>query len=198
MRPADFNAYLVLIEGGLFIVNIFLWLATKKSADAAALNAKTLIGLESPHLRLYHLDFGDMGVAHIAAKLQYPKIKISIKNYGRTPAFLTEKSVDFIFKEKLPDVPPYQQTVLLSPATVIQHDEIYDLIERPLDNDFWTRFDINSSSTISDWQSLMNDLLRERKQFWVYGYVAYKDFSDKSHRISFCKQFALENISSDS
>jgi hypothetical protein len=193
-----FTGLLAFFNSLLWLFTAFLWRSTKKAADAATLNANAFIGMERPYLRLYHLDFGDMGAAGLPAKLQYPKIDISIRNYGRTPAFLVEKAVEFLFQESLPNTPIYQQITLLPPSEIIQPDQIYNLVERPLDIDFWSHRGINSNSTMSDWQSFMRKLLEERKRFWIYGYITYKDFLDIRHRLCFCKQFILQNVSSES
>jgi hypothetical protein len=51
------------------------------------------MGAAVPHLMLYALDFGSMGVSNFEAKLQRPRIKMTLKNYGQTPAFLKSYAI---------------------------------------------------------------------------------------------------------
>ncbi len=76
------------------------------SAKAAEVSAQAAMGIAIPRLMLYSFNFGAMGNASLAAKVRLPKIKIVVKNYGQTPAFLKSYGVDFTC-EALPDEPSY-------------------------------------------------------------------------------------------
>ena len=74
-------------------------LATLKAARAAVMSATTAVGVEIPRLILFHLDLANTDVANWTAALQNPPVDVSVKNYGRTPAFVISRSVE-IFSPK--------------------------------------------------------------------------------------------------
>jgi len=80
--------------------------ATRKSADAAKVSADIAARVAVPTLVIEKFENGNTGAANLAGFLQYPQIKIAIKNCGQTPAFLKWWTIMFS-TEELPDVPIY-------------------------------------------------------------------------------------------
>ena len=97
---------------------------------------------------------------------------------GEPQLFLTHKAIEFRFQESLPDIPVYKHIDHLKPSEVIQYDQVYKLVERPLEEDFWYQRGIDSTSTISDWQHSMRKVIEERKRIRIYGFIAYEDLLD--------------------
>jgi hypothetical protein len=147
----------------------------KQSADAAMLSAQSAISLERPTIMLYRLDFGDMGTANWDAMLQWPKIEVSVKNYGRTPAFIQSLAVEIVCGITLPDEPDYSEHAFdVPPETVIEAKANFDLgATRP-----------HQLTLLEDIEAIKE----ERKFLWVYGYVQYLDFLGDRHIMRFCKQ----------
>jgi hypothetical protein len=59
-----------------------------------------------PTLKIQEFTIGDVGIASNLAFFQFPKFKITVKNWGQTPAFLWSWTLKFTCDE-LPDTPIY-------------------------------------------------------------------------------------------
>jgi hypothetical protein len=75
---------------------------------------------------LYQLGFAPSAATNIKAKLQYPTLRVLIKNYGNTPAFLKTQSVEFTC-DSLPDEPIYNERRVFQPESVIEAGSVYSL-----------------------------------------------------------------------
>lgn len=174
--PSTKYTFLLTIFTGILallaFVNIPLWLSTSRIATAT-------LGVELPQLRVYHLNFGSMGVANLTAKLQYPKIEVSVKNYGRTPAFIIKQAVEIVYGS-LSSQPSYSSIINMAPETVIESQAIYDLIVRP-----------DGLVSTEDYTSVIEG----EKHLWIYGFISYQDFLNKAHEMRFCKQFMFSKVS---
>jgi hypothetical protein len=146
-------------------------LAAKKSAHAANLSAKAAIGVELPKVFLSECRFGDMGAASWAAKLQRPKLEMAVSNYGRTPAFAIEHSINFICAITPPEIPNYDHTYPFPIGTVIREPPFSLLVLR---------------HSFSDEE--VADMEAGKKSMWVYGYVSFKDFLNEEHKCRFAKK----------
>ena len=139
------------------------------------LSAKASIGVETSKLMLVHLDFADMGLANWEARLQNPKVFVSVKNYGRTPAFVDSQAVEIHWGPTLPDEPDYSlNSENVPPETVIEAKEIHKLAE--------TRS--RTLLSLPEIESIKEGTTR----VWVYGFVNYRDFLGDRHITRFCKQ----------
>src|ERR1700730_16241059 len=95
-------------------------LATLKAARAAVMSATTAVGVEIPRLILFHLDLANTGVATWTAALQNPPVDVSVKNYGRTPAFVISRSVEIFWGATLPAQPDCSEHAYdVEPETVV-------------------------------------------------------------------------------
>ena len=61
---------------------------TRKSVASAKTSADIAARVSVPTLVIETFDNGYTGAANLEAMLQYPIVKVLIKNYGPTPAFL--------------------------------------------------------------------------------------------------------------
>jgi hypothetical protein len=139
----------------------------KRAADAA-------IGVELPKLTLFHLDFADLGGRGWITNLMCPTIEVKVKNYGRTPAFIMSEGVEIVvgFPSERPD---YSRTAHdLPPETVVESGQPFSLAA------------VMPSASLSTDQ--VNAIVEGRPIFWVFGYVAYRDFLNEPHIARFCRQ----------
>ena len=145
--------------------------AAKTSADIAA---RTSV----PTLVIDKFESGDVGAASLEATLQYPKVRVVIKNYGQTPAFLRSWNVVFTC-EPLPAVPNYwigPSDGIVLERDVVLPNEPYILPELP----GWKRTEID----IED----VREIISRKKHLWVYGFICYYDlFGSPLRRMKFCE-----------
>ena len=155
--------------------------STKDSADAAKVSADISARVSIPTLVVEKFELGDMGAANIRAILQFPKIQITLHNYGQTPAFLHSWSL-VLTCEKLPPAPDYfghPGSGHILDKEVIQPNVAYTLPELPS----WNRQEFSPD----DVEAIIN----RKKMLVVYGYVSYRDlFDNPLKRLKFC-EFAL-------
>lgn len=148
------------------------------AADAAKRNADVATRVSIPTLAIKNFDIGDTGAASLAAILQYPRVRIVIKNYGQTPAFLKWWTIIFICEE-LPEKPVYSGypgcgTVL--EKLVIESGASCTLPELS----FTHRQEIDMES--------VNAVIAQEKMITAYGYVCYGDLFGNPLRIfRFCE-----------
>jgi hypothetical protein len=114
---------------GLAFLNIGLWRATKKAAEAAKLSADAVVRIESPIIRIYGSPMFYKMEGDIPYEWKnYPKGPARIGNlhfinYGRTPAFPYRLDGGWAVKDKLPDMPDYIKSTLINPDFIIFPDK---------------------------------------------------------------------------
>ena len=148
-----------------------------KSADAAKTSADIAAGVSIPTLVIHEFETGDVGAADVTAFFQYPKVKISIKNYGNTPAFLKWWSLCFSCEE-LPEIPIYDGPGdgMILDKIVVQPNETYTF--PPLG------FPHQQGFSLEDVGAIVN----REKMFCAYGYICYGDiFGNPLRRLKFCE-----------
>jgi hypothetical protein len=152
--------------------------ATKESASAAKLSAEIAVGTSVPTLVVHEFDTGESGAASMEALLQFPTIKLVIKNYGQTPALLHSWAVIFTC-EKLPKIPVYfgfPGSGMVFEKEAIQPNESYLLPRIPT----WHRQEFSAED--------VKMILSRDKMLTVYGYIAYRDiFGNPLRRMKFCE-----------
>ncbi|MGA3130011.1 MAG: hypothetical protein ABSD59_04375 [Terracidiphilus sp.] len=149
----------------------------KQAADAAKTSADVATGMSIPTLVVHQLGQGDVGSITSEAFFQFPKVKIAIKNYGQTPAFLKWWCLCFTCEE-LPEVPIYDGPAvgMILDKEVVQPNDVYILpgLGFPHRQEFSTE----------DVQAIVS----REKIFRVYGYVCYGDiFGNPLRRLKFCE-----------
>jgi len=149
--------------------------AAKKSADIAA-------GIAIPTLAINEFGFGYMGAAGVDATLQYPTIKIVVKNYGGTTAFIRGCFIKLTCEE-LPNAPIY-------PAEGYAFDKVAVDSRR--------QRELTAFMPRKHWFSTedIKAIKVKEKIFRVYGYILYGDiFGNPLRRLKFCE--TLININED-
>jgi hypothetical protein len=149
--------------------------ATEKAANAAELSAKAAIGVELPKLFLTRLNFAN-DTRTLFDMIQAPYIRIGMKNYGRTPAFVTSNCIAIYRGKDLPEEPLYWQIANVSAGdSVVESDKDYEV------RDIRHRDPVSNETVFAIQQGELS--------FWVYGFVRYKDFLGESHEAKFCRLF---------
>lgn len=70
--------------------------AAQKAADAAEISAKAAIGVAVPTLMLYKFEFINEGREHPATFYGYPRVRLKLRNYGQSPAFLRKYAIGYL------------------------------------------------------------------------------------------------------
>lgn len=151
--------------------------AAKQAADAAKISADIAAGVSMPKLAVCEFGVGSIGAASVEAFFQYPKIKISIGNYGQTPAFLKWWSICFTCEE-LPDTPIYKGPGcgIILEKVIVKSGEIYTLPE--------LFFPHRQEFSLEDVKAIVD----REKWFHAYGYICYGDvFGGPLRRLKFCE-----------
>jgi hypothetical protein len=150
---------------------------TKEIADAALLSAKAAIGVELPRVLIREMEFmNPSDAASLQAQLQFARGVVVVKNYGRTPAFLRQRSIDAAIAQVLPKTPNYRSAHDLDAGTVIEGGATYTL-------------PVASAGILNNEE--IADLISGKIRFWVWGHIHYRDFMDDSHGIRFCGQLYI-------
>jgi hypothetical protein len=187
---AAFTFSLFIISTRADRTNRIIAKAALKSANAADLHAKAAIGAELPIVLVQKFEvIGDPFEGEVVIngdRLNYPTLRCSIINYGRTPAELESYLLDYRFTKRLADVPEYDDNLVhpLTPGTMLlpQGDPGAEMaIDR--------KFTLN--------QQLRDALTNEDVFMWVYGYVRCRDFlSDDETRFHETRFVAMALIGS--
>jgi hypothetical protein len=146
----------------------------RRAAKAAKLSADMAVGVSVPTLVIEGFEIADVGAANLAAMIQYPKIKITVRNYGQTPALLKWWTIIFTC-EGLPDVPVYGRGIVLE-KIVIKPDASHPLPQLP----FSQRQEISLDDALA--------VINYTKTLTAYGYICYGDvFGNPLRRFKFCE-----------
>jgi uncharacterized membrane protein YciS (DUF1049 family) len=152
--------------------------AAQAGADAAKISADIAAGVSVPTLVVHEFETGDVGAADERAFFQCPKIKITVKNYGQTPAFLKWWCLCFSC-EQLPEVPIYggfPGSGVFLERVVIQPGEPYTLPD--------LLYTDRQMFSAEDVEAIVN----RQKVFCAYGYICYGDiFGNTFRRLKFCE-----------
>ncbi len=139
--------------------------AAQKSAEAAHISAQVAMGAAIPTLKVQEFDFG--ADCSDPANLQSPRVKVTVKNYGNTPAFLLDWNLNFAFDFPL-DTGIGQGH--LFQKTVIEPNLTYTLDAR----DLWPDLVISPEDATA--------IIDQTKPFIVYGYIRYGSIFDTPAR----------------
>lgn len=144
----------------------------KESADAAMLQAKTLIGVEQPIIFAgnFQISPANTGTAMYAEGLpEVPVVSVRFHNYGRTPAEMIGYRIVPKIVGKLPDKRDDFEIFPVAPGTVIKPDD-------------WRAFPF-----VFQWsEGEQSDIINGETRLWIYGCIAYKDFLGNRHEVGFC------------
>jgi hypothetical protein len=177
-----FTGLLVLVTAYQVIVTRASLRDSKTAAEAANRSAQLAVSIQVPRLVLFKLSIEEEGAGVLAAKLQSPKARVVLKNYGKTPAFLESQALGVYVGLSLPEKPNYSPFAYdLEPENIVEPDAQYTFDGiRPF----------HQSEQLSA-------IMEQRTFLWVYGYVQYKDFLGAKHRTRFCKQLLFSALKND-
>jgi hypothetical protein len=149
----------------------------KESAAAAEISAKAAMGVAVPTLVLNAFLWEAIRNANREDFLKIPHIRIAVKNYGQSPAFVRAYDVVFTLEE-LPDNPSYNE-----PPYSFDSDNIV------IDPGAVTLLDagkVNPGFILSE--SDIEEIDSAKKTLTIYGYVRYGDvFGSSDKFLRFCQ-----------
>jgi hypothetical protein len=150
------------------------------SANAAKLSADIAARVSIPTLVIEDFGPADTGAANLAAMLQFPKVNITVQNYGQSPALLKFWTLIFTC-EDLPAEPDYWKhpgSGIVLDRTVVEPNTSFTLPQP----ESWKRTELS----LDDVQAIIN----HKKKLWAYGFICYDDIFGVRRRLKFC-EFAL-------
>jgi hypothetical protein len=179
------DAWTALFTLGLFLVGgataiVFLCqtrvIGRQVNEMVRATNAN--VGIAVAQLLPSHLNFGDMGVADLRAKIQSPKIEARVRNYGNTFAVPKFQSLKIICANTLPDEPEYAPVLPIPFAgMVLETGQEWPFVESS-DRQFFSTEEIDAIESGA-------------KFLWVYGFIGYQDFLGTYHERRFCQRLYI-------
>jgi len=145
--------------------------AAKRSAEAASLQARAMVGAELPRLELGYVNLANSDQS-VRQALRAPSVDIQFTNYGRTTALVIEKCVEVRLGHTLPSEPTYDFVEVLPVVEAVESGKSAGgAAHRRLGD-------------LSDTQ--VQGLLGGLNNIWVYGFVRFRDFLGMQHKMGFC------------
>jgi hypothetical protein len=151
--------------------------ANTVAAMAADESAKAAMGVAVPTLMLHKFEFlRGPDVRDDRTFLRFPRVEITVKNFGQSPAFLKAWNFRFVWDE-LPEKPVYDFPYPCDVEEVIEPQGTYTL-------------DPETTATISPTsEEDIDGIIAGKKHLTVYGFVSYGDiFGSPIRYMKFCKQ----------
>jgi hypothetical protein len=147
--------------------------AAQKAADAAEKSASAAMGVAVPTLAVYKFSFINEGRQSPEAFYQYPRIRLELRNYGQSPAFLRKYAICLSWGNeqtgKCPIYPFDEEQVIDAGATYRFTEIDLEVLDLPP-------------------QAVVGDLVRGKRGLTLAGWVSYKDiFGSPIRRLTFCK-----------
>jgi hypothetical protein len=145
--------------------------AARRSADAASLQARAMVGAELPRFELgdVHLAYSDQSVRQA---LKAPSIDVRFTNYGRTTALVLEKCIEVRLAKNLPPDPTYDFVEALAVVEAVESGK---------------SIGVAASRRLGDLsESQVQGLLSGLNKIWVFGFVRFRDFLGMEHKLGFC------------
>ena len=147
--------------------------AAQKAADAAEISAKAAMGVAVPTIAIYKFSFINEGRENPAAFYQYPKVRLELKNYGQSPAFLSKYVVSFSWGSDMPETVtsfPFDEEQVIDAGGIFVFGEVeLGVLDIPP-------------------QNVVEDLVKGERHLTFSGWVSYKDvFGSPTRRLTFCK-----------
>ena len=152
-----FTACLIVCNVFLFLIQICLWLSTKKAADAAKRSADSLSIIERAYI---FPKVSGKSEYHSEGQQRYHTIDVKIANFGKTPAFLTNLLADVHWDDPIPKSNITLPKVFLVPNKSINPDIPFN----PMMDE--------STKTLA-------------KKLLCRGIIEYRDIWMKGHKMSF-------------
>jgi len=147
--------------------------AAQKSAGAAETSAKAAMGVAVPTLVVSRFSFVNEGRESREAFFQYPRIKLELRNYGQSPAFLRRYAIGFSWDDKETGKPrsfPFEDQVIAAGDTYPLNEIDLGVLEYPP-------------------EAVVKDLIAGTRHLTAAGWVSYGDLFDSPVRkLTFCRE----------
>jgi hypothetical protein len=154
----------------------------ESAANAAALQAKTAVGIAIP--TVFVSDIKLLGNDHdhvlLGSSLKPPKVEVTYRNYGQTPAFLVHESVNIVHMKELGDGwadPTYWSIKEYPPGSVIEQNKEMAKAHDPY-GPGWG-------------DDTANDIWTGNQYLWVYGFLCFHDFMSNFYGMGFCARWGI-------
>jgi hypothetical protein len=198
-RIADYTWWLAVLTGGLVFVavgqGIFIARSDKTAriaATAADLSARAAIASQAAVVFITDIRVGDRAVRQATkdfpAKrnwMNFPlkyfrpkegfRIRIRLRNFGKTPAVVESICLDHAVADSLPDIPDYKN--IIKTIAAIRPDERINITEPP---------GIGIENYIYLPSEDLSAIATKAKFLWIYGHIYFTDFLHTRHEIGFC------------
>jgi hypothetical protein len=146
-----------------------------EQTTAANLSAQAAMGVAVPVLMLDEFSLMLSGNQSLKDDLQWPRMRISVKNFGQTPAFLRSFAVEFACNEH-PAVLEYADARYFDPGTAVETGKSFSLAEAGVES--LEGFSKEDAAGIA----------AGTKTLFIYGCIWYGDvFGPTVHELRFCK-----------
>jgi hypothetical protein len=146
--------------------------AATRAAHAATTQADAALSIELP--KFIVVDVAIWGAPVLTPDYTAFTVTVTLRNHGRTPAFVTRDCLACKIAQWPEDTPRYPANSDLSSdfGIVVKEDEICQ-VKREF------QF-ANSEAELID---------KRQSALWLYGYIAYRDFLDANHVAGFVAGF---------
>ena len=122
------------------------------------------MGVAVPTLMLHKFEFVmDPDVLDDRAFLRHPKIKVVVKNFGQSPAFLKAWNFTFVWEKELPAKPVYDFPYPCDVEEVIEPRDTYTLDPE------------TTQATAPTPDPIIDAVIAGKRSLTVYGFVSYGD-----------------------
>lgn len=158
-----YTFWLMVFTGLLFVCNVFLWLCTKKAADAAQKAADALPTIERAYL------FIEVGKPEHVDRNTF-NIPIKASNFGKTPAVVIKYDAAYVWGERCPSTFPHLKGQLPDGVSVVASGE-------------WNGVKITTGDIPPD---VLGKIGRGEIKSFCCGRVEYHDVWKIRHETGFC------------
>jgi hypothetical protein len=131
---------------------------TLRAVAASEKAAEASVGVEIPRLAVEEIT----PVPGAGERTWYPRVAVTVRNYGRTPAFLIGEAICYHVGLELPPKLQYDYAIDLPAGKIIKDGGIHEITRRGM------HIRLNAETVAS----MKNCTTR----FWIFGYVVYTDF----------------------
>jgi hypothetical protein len=150
--------------------------AAQKVADAAEIQAKAAMGVAVPTLVVHGFSFVNTGRQNPAVFYRQPRVRLVLKNYGKSPAFLRKYSIGYSWGELAPKKftwYPFEDQVVDAGAS-------YELRE------------VDLEVADSPPGGVIGDLVSGKRKLVFSGWISYRDvFDSPTRKLPVCRELTV-------
>lgn len=146
----------------------------EEATKAAQTMAEISVASEQPIIMVSDIVLGMEGITYHPAErcLEEPLIRVTVKNHGKTPAFIDHVVINFCIAPLPPKPPRYVDYSWLTSPIPLQHGETKTFRESTLLNE-------RPYGTADDFR-------KRGAHLWAYGFIDYFDAFGQWHRRGYC------------